>query len=363
MTQPRPPLDTLACPNRECQAHAQPGRDNLTVRKTYGRDHIRYLRCRTCGLEFSERKHTALWNTKIPEARAALVGECLADRNSLKATARLTRTHKSTVKRLRHAFGSHAKSVHDVLVRHLDAKVVQFDERHGFAVTKDHQVWEATAFDARTKLTVSLRVGRRDEAMAFDLMTDARSRLETPDDVLVITDGFGPYSTLFPRVFGKPIPPVPGKRGRPRGPSYRVPRGVAHAQVVKRHRGSRLVSVEARVAHGTKKRVREGLDHLGYGVVNLSGIERSNLTARGMNAYQVRRGLAFARRVESRSSLAWWCVGVGNFCRVNRSLRVKLERPVGRRVYLERSPAVAAGVVDRVWDVLELLRFVVHDKG
>jgi hypothetical protein len=36
------------------------GQDNLTVRKIYGQDRIRLLRCRTCGEEFSERRGTAL---------------------------------------------------------------------------------------------------------------------------------------------------------------------------------------------------------------------------------------------------------------------------------------------------------------
>jgi IS1 family transposase/transposase-like protein len=363
VTLPRPPLETLACPNPECQAHAQPGQANLTVRKTYGPDQIRFLRCKTCGLEFSERKNTALWNTKISEARATLVGAYLAERNSLKATARLTKTHKSTVKRLRRTFGMHARRVHDVLIQRMDSKVVQFDERHGFALHKDNPVWEGVAFDPRTKLTLSLSVGRRDETMAFELMTHTRAKLENPSDLLVITDGFEPYRTVFPRVFGRADPPARGKPGRPRKPTYRVARNVAHAVLVKQHSGSRLVSLDVRVAHGTKKRVREGLESLGYTVVNTSGVERSNLTARSMNAYQVRRGLAFARRVESRSYMAWWCVGVANFCRVNRSLRVRLEQPEGRRRYLERSPAVAAGVTDCVWDVLGLLRFVMFTGG
>lgn len=117
------------------------------------------------------------------------------------------------------------------------------------------------------------------------------------------------------------------------------------------------------MAHGTKKCVLKGLRRLGHEMVNTSAVERSNLTARSMNAYQVRKSLAFARRAESRSSLAWWCVTVSNFARVNRSLRVRLERRVGRRVYLERSPAMAAGIADRVWSVLELMRFVVLTPG
>jgi hypothetical protein len=42
----RPDLDTLACVNPECQRFRRPGENNLTVRKVYGRDGIRLLRCR-----------------------------------------------------------------------------------------------------------------------------------------------------------------------------------------------------------------------------------------------------------------------------------------------------------------------------
>jgi IS1 family transposase len=360
---PRPPLETLACTNPDCQAHAKPGLENLTIRKTYGQDRIRYLRCITCGTEFSERKNTALWNTKISETQAALIGDCLADKNSLKATVRISKANKSTVKRLRSKLGTHAKQVHDKLVRNVKSKVLQFDERHGFAGTKDHQVWEATAIDAITKLTLSLRVGHRDELMALELMKDTHSRLAQTNDLLVITDGFESYCTHFPTVFGRAYPQTRGKSGRPRQPRLRIPRGVAHAQVVKQYSGTRVISVETRVAHGTKKCVLKGLRRLGHETVNTSAIERSNLTVRSMSAYQVRRSLAFARRAESRLSLAWWCLSVMNFVRVNRSLRLKLEEPVGRRKFLEQTPAMASGVADHVWSVLELLRFVVFGGG
>lgn len=52
---------------------------NLTVRKVYGRDRIRYLRCRRCGTEFSERKNTPLWNCKLPEVKAVAIAEQLAE--------------------------------------------------------------------------------------------------------------------------------------------------------------------------------------------------------------------------------------------------------------------------------------------
>src|SRR5258708_39829173 len=72
-TKLRPPLETLACVNERCELYGQVGQPNLRVRKTYGQDGLRYLRCGLCGAEFSERKNTALWNTKVAEAKAVSV--------------------------------------------------------------------------------------------------------------------------------------------------------------------------------------------------------------------------------------------------------------------------------------------------
>ena len=85
----RPLLETLACVSERSELCGGKGQNNLTVRKVYGRDDMRYLRCQCCGAEFSERKNTALWNTKVSEARAVSVAEHLGEGCSLKATARL----------------------------------------------------------------------------------------------------------------------------------------------------------------------------------------------------------------------------------------------------------------------------------
>jgi hypothetical protein len=81
--------------NERCASYGQAGRDNLTIRKIYAKDQIRYLRCRCCGAEFSERKNTALWNTKVREEKAVSVADHLAEGCSLKATARLAKMHPS----------------------------------------------------------------------------------------------------------------------------------------------------------------------------------------------------------------------------------------------------------------------------
>lgn len=93
----RPDFATLACVNPDCQRFRLTGQDNLTVRKVYGQDRIRFLRCRTCGEEFSERRGTALFNTKIAEEQAASIINHLDEGCGVRATARLVHVAKDTV--------------------------------------------------------------------------------------------------------------------------------------------------------------------------------------------------------------------------------------------------------------------------
>ncbi len=44
-TQTRPPLESLACVDHRCELYGHKGQGNLTVRKVYGKDAIRFVRC------------------------------------------------------------------------------------------------------------------------------------------------------------------------------------------------------------------------------------------------------------------------------------------------------------------------------
>ena len=92
MKEPRPALENLCCLNTQCKTYGQRGQANLRVRKTYGADRIRYLRCGCCGEEFSERKGTGLFNCKISEAQALSVMEHLDSGCGLNATAAFGRS-------------------------------------------------------------------------------------------------------------------------------------------------------------------------------------------------------------------------------------------------------------------------------
>ncbi len=128
----RPDLDTLACVNAECHLFRQTGYGNLVVRKTYGRDELRLLRCRRCGEEFSERRGTALFNTKVSEAKASEVIAHLVEGCSVSSTARLTKVCKATVARLLRVAGRHAERCHDQHVCGVTPRAVEFDEQWSF---------------------------------------------------------------------------------------------------------------------------------------------------------------------------------------------------------------------------------------
>jgi transposase-like protein len=141
----RPDLDTLACVNPECQLFHQSGQGNLVVRKVYGSDAIRLLRCRSCCEEFSERRGTALFNTKVSEAQAVEVIDHLAEGCSVRATARLVQVCKETVARLWRVSGRHAERVHDQHVHSITPRALEFDEQWSFVKKSKTVVWPMSA--------------------------------------------------------------------------------------------------------------------------------------------------------------------------------------------------------------------------
>jgi transposase-like protein len=280
----RSPLGSLACVNERCELYGQAGQNNLIIRKVYGKDRIRYLRCRVCRTEFSERKHTALWNTKVREAKAIAIGEHLAEGCSLKGTARLVKVDPSTVRRLNQRLGEHGEAFHDERVQHLQPAALAADERHGYARDKGAPAWEAELIDPESKFVLAHVQGRRNEALIRRLLTDGASRLVNRHDLVLLTDGDASYATLFPEIFGQPYRPSRAShRGPPPKLRFRIPRSLAHVQVVKHRTGKRVTHVEIRHAHGSQKRVTQALEKLGYQVANTSAIERRNGTARTMS--------------------------------------------------------------------------------
>ena len=157
----KPQIETLACPYQDCQLYGQRGADNLYVRKVYDKDRIRYLRCRECSREFSERKGTALFAIKISEEKAISVAEHISEGVSTKGTSRLVGVSPEAVRRLRRSVGEHGRDFHDEYVGEVEATAIQMDERWGYVRSKSEPFWEATAIEPESRLLVGFVGGRR----------------------------------------------------------------------------------------------------------------------------------------------------------------------------------------------------------
>ena len=113
----RCPVDDLSrfcCLNSRCPDHGVRGGENLSVCGHYGKaTPIRFLRCRTCGGRFSERKGTPLFRSHLPPEKATAVLEHVAEGCGVRQTGRLCRVAPNTVARYSRLAGEHARDAHD----------------------------------------------------------------------------------------------------------------------------------------------------------------------------------------------------------------------------------------------------------
>ncbi len=107
-------LSRFCCQNAECANHGRRGLGNLTVCGRYGKQkQHRLLYCRSCKARFSERKGTPLFGSQLTEDKAASLFQHLAERNGVRATARLVKVNRNTVVRYARLAGDHARLLHD----------------------------------------------------------------------------------------------------------------------------------------------------------------------------------------------------------------------------------------------------------
>ena len=367
---PRPDLTTLSCVNVECQYFGRPHQGNLAIRKTYGKDHLRLLRCGKCREEFSERRNTALFNTKVREAKAEEVIDHLDEGCRVRSTSRLTKVAKATVARWLNASGRHAQRFHDQEVQDLTPRAIQFDEQWSFVKKKQKRCnaeevrqagdfWDHTAIAPDNKLIVSLVVGKRTQEQTQGRVSDTKSRLRKGHLPALFSDGYEGYEPAILEAFGRRYAaPKTGSRGRPSLDIIRWPQGLAYGQVIKSAKGESSDGIHLKVIRG-KAHLEHILSLLGYHKINTSSVERQNGTSRLRNQRKVRRTLAFSKSSLYHGWMSWLSVVQYPFCRTHRSLRIKDESG-----FHHRTPAIASGLTDRIWSTREwLLKPVLGGQG
>lgn len=177
-------------------------------------------------------------------------------------------------------------------------------------------------------------------------MLKQRSHHDQPP--ALVSDGWGGHREALVEVYGQ-IPPYQG-HGRP--PSKKQPgQGWQYMQVAKqRDPHGRLLAIETRVIYGDPDTLPAQLgEHTAY-------IERTHLTMRHLNGRLVRKTLGFSKRRIMLEAACTWEDLIYNFARHVKTLRLEVTDAFRRWLY--RSPAMAAGLTDRVWTIEDLLLVV-----
>jgi transposase-like protein len=130
------PLEQLCCVEPDCPLVGQCAAGNLSVRTGKGAGRWRILRCSACKTEFSERKGTALWGSRMAPDKAEAIAAHLQDGCGIRQTARLVGVSKDGVTAMALRLGLHAYRFHDQQVKELTVQEAQLDEKWSFVEKK-----------------------------------------------------------------------------------------------------------------------------------------------------------------------------------------------------------------------------------
>jgi IS1 family transposase len=271
---------------------------------------------------------------KLDRKARAHILHLLCEGQSIRAITRLTGASKNTVIKLLVDAGIACAAYQDRVLRDLPCKRIQVDEIWSFVYTKHGNlpraknapsdagdVWTWTAICADTKLIASFYVGDRTLASATEFLGDLKERLA--GRVQLTSDGHRPYIQAVDDVFGRDIDY--GILQKIYGPSPE---------------GQRRYSPP--VCLGARRELVKGSPDPKH--VSTSYAERHNLTMRMHMRRFTRLTNGFSKKIENHAcAVALHCMYY-NFVRIHKSLKA--------------TPAMAAGVTDRLWEIGDIVDVV-----
>lgn len=215
----------------------------------------------------------------------------------------------------------------------LPCKRVQVDEIWSFCYSKQKNVpeqyqglfgygdvWTWVAIDAETKLVPTWLVGRRDAGWAQEFMWDLAQRLQ--HRVQLTTDGHTSYLNAVYDAFGNDIDYA--TLVKMYGEDKREP--------VRQYSPGKVIGCQLAVVQGNPNAYH----------ISTSCVERQNLTMRMQMRRFTRLTNGFSKKAENlRHAVALHFMHY-NFCRIHQTLKT--------------TPAIAAGVSNRLWKIEDIVK-------
>jgi transposase-like protein len=339
------------CPNPDCSARGQVGTGQIGI---HSQKEKRYW-CKLCGKTFSETTGTAVYGLKKAHETFWLVVTLLAYGCPLQAIVAAFGLDERTVADWQRKAGEHCQGVHEHVLgqSQLDLGQVQADEIK--VKTQGGWLWMALAMMVSTRLWLGGVISpHRDKALVRALADQVR-RVALCRPLLLAVDGLSSYVTGFRQAFRSPL--HTGQPGRPRLLPWP---NIAIVQVVKQRRAGVVVAIDRRLVQGCPAMIAGLLQATqNGGSLNVAFIERLNATFRQRLTVLTRRTRALARQTPTLEAAMYLLGCVYNFCTNHQSLRLPLYLTERDRRWVQRTPAMAAGLTDHRWTVQELLCFKV----
>jgi hypothetical protein len=210
------------------------------------------------------------------------------------------------------------------------------------------EFWRCTLMESETRLRAARGIAKSETEAAIEAFEQLKSSPGHPHSPPpLVSDGWGGYDEAMVEVWGK----VPEYRGRGRPPTNKRPGAHwRYLQMVKQRENGRVMGVKAKTIYADQ---REVLEKLWGG--STSYVERTNLTSRHMNGRLVRKTLGYSKELKMLRASWIWEDTVYNLGRALKTLRVESPESDGNRRWIRRSPAMAAGLTEHIWEIEELL--------
>jgi transposase-like protein/IS1 family transposase len=309
----------MKCPT--CKANCQ--------RFGTNRNGSQRFRCTDCTKTFSAKVTDRLPGSTIPLAQVERVLQLLIEGCSVRSTERISGLHRDTILKLLVTAGEKCEKLMGRLIVNVPVKDVSADEMWGFIQKKEKMVradddpnygdaYCFVAMESNTKLVLNFALGKRNQATT-DIFIEGL-RHATSGRFQITTDGFAPYRSAIPNTLEDRVDfaqLVKVYRATPEGE--------------RRYSPAEVVSTEVVPVIGEPDPKRICTSH----------IERQNLTMRMQIRRLTRLTNGFSKKWENHWAALCLHFAYYNFVRIHRTLRI--------------TPAMAAGITDRVWDLGELL--------